>query len=103
MVVVVLQLRHELVHLGLPSQVGQLRVEVGEDRGGQEGSLLQFVQLQLVENVLDNVNLTAEEGDIDQFPAHLFFRKLTPSEAAGQIVLSEEGGIARQNGLGGIC
>ena len=53
MIVVVLQLRHELVHLSLPGQVGQLRVEVGQDRGGQEGSPLQLVELQLMQNILE--------------------------------------------------
>ena len=54
MVVVVLQLRHELVQLSLPSQVGQLRVEVRQDRRGEECSLLLLIELQLVENILDN-------------------------------------------------
>ena len=61
MIVVVLQLRHELVHLSLPGQVGQLRVEVRQDRRWEECSLLQFVELQLVENILDNIDISAEE------------------------------------------
>ena len=95
MIVVVLQLRHELVHLSLPGQVGQLRVEVRQDRWGEECSLLLLVELQLVENILNNINISAEE--IMRFIyllSHLFFGKLTPSEAAGEIVLSEEGRIA---------
>ena len=94
MIVVVLQLRHELVHLSLPGQVGQLRVEVGQDRGGQERSPLQLVQLQLVQDILENKYKHLSSADVDNLLAHLFFGKFTPSKAAWEIVLSEEGWIA---------
>ena len=48
-----------------------------------------------MENILNNINISAVE--IMRFIyllSHLFFGKLTPSEAAGEIVLSEEGRIA---------
>ena len=44
-VVIVLHLGHELVHLGLLGQVGQLGVQVRQYRGSDESPLLELVQL----------------------------------------------------------